>query len=77
MSATHPDLIDSTLETIAEVTASDRQRSPEDVQRDIRRGLNRLRRPQNIVEAIELSIQANPLQAMAITFLLGAMVARR
>lgn len=73
-----PDLIDSTLETIAEVTNESRQQALERMRYDIRRNLDRMRRrPRNIVDAIELAVQANPLAAIAVTFVLGTMIGGR
>ena len=78
MNIDRPDLIDSTLETIAEVTNETRRQSLESMRYDIRRNLERMRRrPRNVVDAIELAVQANPLPAIAITFVIGSMIGRR
>lgn len=78
MIAQQPDLIDSTLETIAEVTAETGKRSREQVQADIQRNLRALRRrPRNIVDAIELAVQADPLKAVAATLVIGIIIGNR
>lgn len=78
MNAQQPDLIDSTLETIAEVTAETGKRSHEQVQADIQRNLRALRRrPRNIVDAIELAVQADPLKAVAATLVIGIIIGNR
>lgn len=78
MNAQQPDLIDSTLETIAEVTAETGKRSREQVQADIQRNLRGLRRrPRNIVDAIELAVQADPLKAVAATLVIGIIIGNR
>jgi hypothetical protein len=75
-----PNLIDSTLEAIAEAAdeaAAKTKRSTQDMQRRLRKTSDGLSHVQAFADSVRYHTRRHPLVALGLAFMLGRMVQRR